>query len=44
MVSNTIEDFPDPDTPVNTVIFFLGICKDIFLRLFSLAPLMIIVS
>ena len=34
MVSNTILDFPDPDTPVNTVIFSFGIRKDTCFKLF----------
>ncbi|GEC87702.1 hypothetical protein BFO01nite_07810 [Brevibacillus formosus] len=38
IVSKTIDDLPDPDTPVKIVIFRLGIRKDTFLRLFSLAP------
>jgi hypothetical protein len=37
-VSNTMEDFPEPDTPVKMVIFRLGIRSDTFLRLFSRAP------
>lgn len=32
------EDFPDPDTPVTTVIHSKGIRTLIFLRLFSVAP------
>ncbi|GIO08629.1 hypothetical protein J31TS6_46570 [Brevibacillus reuszeri] len=44
IVSKTIEDFPDPDTPVKIVIFLLGMCKDTFLRLFSRAPEMTIYS
>src|SRR3569833_2540149 len=38
MVSNTSDDLPDPDTPVNTVIFRFGISRETFLRLFSRAP------
>src|SRR5687767_7092290 len=38
MVSNTSDDFPDPDTPVNTVTFCLGMFSEISLRLFSRAP------
>src|ERR1035437_6422151 len=44
MVSKAKEDFPLPDSPVNTTNLFLGISRSIFLRLFSLAPLMIILS
>src|ERR1044072_9499116 len=39
MVSNTMDDFPEPDTPVKMVIFRFGICRETFLRLFSRAPL-----
>src|SRR5512143_3114563 len=39
MVSKTREDLPEPDTPVNTVIFLLGILTETFFRLFSRAPL-----
>src|SRR5215211_2396644 len=38
IVSNTIEDFPEPDTPVKMVIFRLGIRKETFFELFSRAP------
>src|SRR3569623_2147548 len=38
MASNTSDDLPDPDTPVNTVIFRFGISSETFLRLFSRAP------
>src|SRR5688500_616719 len=38
MVSNTIDDLPEPDTPVKIVIFRLGMRSDTFLRLFSRAP------
>ncbi|MED1801201.1 hypothetical protein P4307_11755 [Brevibacillus porteri] len=38
IVSKTIDDLPEPDTPVKIVIFRLGMRKDTFLRLFSLAP------
>ena len=38
IVSNTIDDFPEPDTPVNTVISPLGMQSDTFFRLFSQAP------
>ena len=37
MVSSTSDDFPDPDTPVTTVIFPLGILTLTCLRLFSVA-------
>ena len=36
-VSRHREDFPEPETPVNTVIFFFGIRRDTFFRLFSVA-------
>src|SRR3712207_924080 len=38
MVSKTREDFPEPDTPVNAVIFCLGMFSEMSLRLFSRAP------
>src|SRR5688572_8550518 len=38
IVSNTMDDLPEPDTPVKMVIFRLGIFKLTFLRLFSRAP------
>src|SRR5687767_7340506 len=38
IVSNTIDDLPEPETPVKMVIFRLGILKLTFLRLFSRAP------
>jgi hypothetical protein len=38
MVSNTKDDFPEPETPVNTVIFRRGMSTEMFLRLFSRAP------
>jgi hypothetical protein len=37
MVSNTRDDFPEPDTPVKTTILYFGIFMEIFLRLFCLA-------
>ena len=37
IVSNTMEDFPDPDTPVKMVILRFGMRKDTFFRLFSRA-------
>jgi hypothetical protein len=36
------DDFPDPETPVTAVIQAVGISTEIFLRLFSLAPVMAI--
>ena len=38
MVSKANDDLPDPESPVITVNAFLGISKDIFLKLCSLAP------
>ncbi|MNC38873.1 hypothetical protein D3C75_875040 [compost metagenome] len=38
IVSKTIDDLPEPDTPVKIVIFRFGIRRDTFLRLFSRAP------
>src|SRR4051794_23642137 len=38
IVSKTIDDLPDPDTPVNIVILRLGMRNETFLRLFSRAP------
>ncbi|MEJ0032871.1 MAG: hypothetical protein WDO15_22015 [Bacteroidota bacterium] len=38
MVSNTMEDFPEPETPVKIVILRLGMSSDMSLRLFSRAP------
>src|SRR6185503_6122492 len=38
IVSNTIDDLPEPDTPVKMVILRLGIRRETFLRLFSRAP------
>src|SRR5690606_4747547 len=35
MVSNTIEDFPEPDNPTKAVILSFGILRDMFFRLFS---------
>ena len=40
MVSSTNDDFPEPETPVTTVICLLGILRLRSLRLFSVAPLM----
>jgi hypothetical protein len=39
-VSKARELFPEPETPVKTTSFFLGISSDTFLRLCSLAPRM----
>ena len=44
MVSNTNDDFPDPDTPVTTVICRFGILTVTCFRLFSVASLMRIKS
>ena len=44
MVSSTSELLPEPDTPVNTVIWCLGISSDTSFRLFSRAPRMMILS
>src|SRR5258706_13804273 len=38
IVSNTIEDLPEPDTPVKMVILGFGIRNDTFLKLFSRVP------
>ena len=38
MVSKTKEDLPEPDTPVKTVSWRLGIDREISRRLFSRAP------
>src|SRR3954463_1117532 len=37
-VSKTIEDLPEPETPVKMVIFRFGILSDTFFRLFSRPP------
>src|SRR5437899_6442469 len=37
-VSNTIDDFPEPETPVKIVILRLGMRSETFFKLFSLAP------
>ncbi len=42
MVPKTSDDFPDPETPVNTVILRLGMSSETFFRLFSRAPRMAI--
>src|SRR5258708_33587206 len=38
MVSKTIEDLPEPDTPVKMVILRFGMRSEMSLRLFSRAP------
>src|ERR1019366_10507279 len=38
IVSNTSDDFPEPETPVKTVILRRGMSMEMFLRLFSRAP------
>src|SRR5215213_8712574 len=38
IVSNTTDDFPEPETPVKIVISRLGIRRSTSLRLFSRAP------
>ena len=38
MVSNTMDDLPEPETPVKIVILRLGMRKETFFRLFSRAP------
>lgn len=42
MVSRHREDFPEPDIPVKTVILPLGILRETDLRLFSVAPTIVI--
>ena len=37
-VSKHSDDLPEPETPVNTVIFPFGISKEMFFKLFSVAP------
>src|SRR2546421_6323918 len=44
MVSKTMDDLPDPDTPVKRVILRFGMRNDIFFRLFSRAPRIVIYS
>lgn len=41
MVSKAKLDFPDPDSPVNTISEFRGSSTEMFFRLCSLAPLTI---
>src|SRR5688572_9005152 len=38
MVSNTMDDLPDPETPVKIVILRFGMRREIFFKLFSRAP------
>src|SRR5580698_2072660 len=38
IVSNTSDDFPEPETPVKTVILRRGMSTEMFCRLFSRAP------
>jgi hypothetical protein len=38
MVSNTMEDLPEPETPVKMVIFRLGMRSETLFKLFSRAP------
>src|SRR5215211_1098323 len=38
IVSNTIDDLPEPETPVKMVIFRLGMRNETFFKLFSRAP------
>src|SRR5260221_371701 len=38
MVSNTMEDFPEPDTPVKMMILRLGSLSETSFKLFSRAP------
>src|SRR5271166_2187806 len=38
IVSNTSDDFPEPETPVKTVILRRGMSTEMFWRLFSRAP------
>src|SRR4051794_35922629 len=44
MVSKASEDFPEPETPVITVMRLCGISSEMFLRLCSRAPRMEMVS
>src|ERR1035441_5472136 len=44
MVSNASDDLPDPDTPVITVSFSWGIESEMFLRLWTRAPWILIKS
>src|SRR5215207_792828 len=38
IVSNTIDDFPEPETPVKMVILRFGMRNETFFKLFSRAP------
>src|SRR5512134_3483201 len=38
IVSNTMDDFPEPETPVKMVILRFGMRSETFFKLFSLAP------
>src|SRR3990167_10116022 len=42
MVSNARDDFPEPESPVNTTILLRGISTEIFFRLCVRAPLIMI--
>src|SRR3989344_1377441 len=42
IVSNANDDFPEPESPVNTTILFRGISTVIFFKLWVFAPLTII--
>jgi hypothetical protein len=42
MVSNASEDFPEPESPVNTTSLSRGISRSTFLRLCSRAPRILI--
>ena len=44
IVSSTSELFPEPETPVNTVIWYLGMSRETSFRLFSRAPRMRMMS
>src|SRR5579863_7724499 len=44
MVSKTMDDLPDPDTPVKIVILRFGMRNETFFRLFSRAPRIVINS
>jgi hypothetical protein len=41
-VSKASDDFPDPDKPVITISLFRGRLREIFFRLWVLAPLIFI--
>ena len=44
IVSKARDDLPEPESPVKTMSLSLGIVKFIFFKLFSLAPLITILS